>query len=198
MAASSMRRSRARGRIPRCRLRVAAVSGTGWGARSRARLPRSPDYRLRGNERGLIGAAGQLFDLASMIDRFAGRFIMREQLEGLRLVVGHRRHGLVGIRNVRAFGDAAIDAKDAPGRRRDAGVLVGEFPGHSRIEAPDRLDRQFGPALMTVFEPDETALQRVDLLDRERLREPQDDLRQAENVDAVSLCPPQNRLDVFR
>ena len=51
---------------------------------------------------------------------------------------------------------------------------------------------------MAVFEPDETALQRVDFFDRERLREPQDDLRQAENVDAVSLCPPQNRLDMLR
>src|SRR5580658_1037650 len=134
MAASSMRRSRARGRIPRCRLRVAAVSGTGWGARSRARLPRSPDYRLRGNERGLIGAAGQLFDLAGMVDRFARRFVMREQLEGLRLVVSHRRHGLVGIGNARAFGDAPIDAKNAPGRRRDPGMLDGKFPGDSRVE----------------------------------------------------------------
>ena len=71
----------------------------------------------------MIGAAGQELDLARMVDRFARGLVVREQFEGLRLVLGHRRHGLVGIGNVCAFGDAAPDEENAPGRGGNTGVL---------------------------------------------------------------------------
>jgi hypothetical protein len=49
-----------------------------------------------------------------------------------------------------------------------------------------------------VFHPQDTALQRMHLLDRERGGEPQDDLRQPQDIDAVGLRAAQNRLDMLR
>jgi len=52
---------------------------------------------------------------------------MRKQFERLRVVLGDRHHRLIQVRNVRAFGDAAIDAVDAKGGGRDAGVFDQEL-----------------------------------------------------------------------
>lgn len=63
-------------------------------------------------------------------------------------------------------------------RLRHANVFDQHFPGQRRIECQRRLERQFGAALVTRFEPHEAALQRMHFLDGQRLREPENDLRQ--------------------
>jgi hypothetical protein len=69
------------------------------------------------------GRAGQRLDLARVVDRLARRVVMSKQFERLRFVLGHRHHRLIGIGDVGAGGDAAVDAEHAPSGGRDARVL---------------------------------------------------------------------------
>src|SRR5215467_2959325 len=121
--------------------------------------------------------SGQYFDLSSVTDGIASRLIMGEQFQCLSFVLGYWSHRLIAISNVSARGDPTINAEYSPGRRGNARMLAGDFPGQLRIKLPHRFDRQFGPTFMPIFKPHKAALERMNFLDRQRLCKPQDNLR---------------------
>ena len=67
--------------------------------------------------------SGQSLNLASMIDGIARRLVMGEKIESLRIVVVYCRHRLIGVGNVTARSDTAIDAEDLPSGESDPRVL---------------------------------------------------------------------------
>src|SRR5579864_1730807 len=103
MAASSMPRSRA------------------CAARGRSYRSREAAGKLRRGFRDC--ATGQRLDRAGGIDRIARLLVMGERFERRGVVLAHRLHRLVAVREVLGLGDLAVDAENTPRRLRRADML---------------------------------------------------------------------------
>src|ERR1700722_12679511 len=101
----------------------------------------------------------RLFDPVGLRD-IGARRVAAEQFVRLGLVGGDRRHRGVGIvETARIALDTEIDAAEPEIERTPAHHLARHLDEIFWIERPDRLDRETGPAVAAIFQPQQAAFQ---------------------------------------
>src|ERR1700704_7184028 len=111
-------------------------------------------------------SVGELLDFFLVRDGSPPAVGLGEKIERLLIVVAHRRERLVHVAMPVGIAlDAALELEHPPDGRDELEIVGDQAPPKARIEGERGFARQSGPAFRDVLEPEQSALQRVHLLD---------------------------------